>query len=126
MPQLTALKSTPGDMTCFVPALRDSSFEAFQAATARGDVRPNSAAERSKLRKAEEERRKAPPPPPQEAKTKRQKLRPAVKREKELEEKAMDLKHAFGLCCEAQVKLEETCFGSYRCLQSFFVYHEWI
>ena len=46
------------------------------------------------------------PPPPRHEAAKR-KPRPVVKREKELSEKLMDLKHAFGLCCEAQVKLED-------------------
>lgn len=86
--------------------------EAINEAAKKSDVRPNSAAERSKRRKEEEERKKAPPPPPVPEQggipRRRSKPRVAVKLEKRLKEKEADLQHAFGLCCEARVKLEES------------------
>ncbi|CAL1136426.1 unnamed protein product [Cladocopium goreaui] len=85
--------------------------EAINQASKLSDVRPNSAAERSKRKKEEEERKKAPPPPPLPDKgtvkpRARSKPSATVKLEKLLKEKAADLQHAFGLCCEARVKLE--------------------
>ncbi|CAJ1353113.1 unnamed protein product [Effrenium voratum] len=84
--------------------------EAVQEAAHKADVRPNSAAERHKMRK---EKRIRPPPLPKSKGANRtsSEPRPARKLQKSLDDKAVGLKRSFGLCCEARVKLEASDVG---------------
>lgn len=87
--------------------------QAIHRAVSKSDVRPGSSAERSKIKKENEKKPPPPPLPPSEGPDargrtrKRSKPRARLQLQKRLEEKAADLQHAFGLCCEARVKLEE-------------------
>eukprot|EP00913_Durusdinium_trenchii_P019419 g18257.t1 len=92
--------------------------QAIHRAVSKSDVRPGSSAERSKIKKENEKKPPPPPLPPSEGDgagpdargrtRKRSKPRARLQLQKRLEEKAADLQHAFGLCCEARVKLEES------------------